>query len=368
MGGFFGLFDGVGYVTGSYTPPMTADLLVFTVDTKSFKFALNNLTATLAPTSSDDLSLGYAPGSIWLWRSNGAWVCIDHSFGAAVWVPIDASALADAALVPGASVDNAVPRFIGTSGKLLENTPVKINDQGGLEVLPGATCTGTDVAFRVNGGPFAQDFIKILGNGDVTFRNQFSGVWLRHDAGSGVVSVSDLYLGSIVASSYVYAPFFGDGTGYRSLKFNQTGIAAQIPVGIAADIGLSIEGAASQSAVLLKLRGTSSTTAGRNQVDLDTAWVDPTDATRKARFILSVWDTVARECIRLEASGSAAMLSFFGASAVVQPSGTGETTGFTAGSGTAVNDDSTFTGNIGSTAYRINDIVKALKQLGLLAQ
>ena len=52
---------------------------------------------------------------------------------------------------------------------------------------------------------------------------------------------------------------------------------------------------------------------------------------------------------------------------MVQPSGTGETTGFTAGSGTGVNDDSTFTGNVGSTAYRVNDIVKALKQLGLLA-
>ncbi len=58
---------------------------------------------------------------------------------------------------------------------------------------------------------------------------------------------------------------------------------------------------------------------------------------------------------------------FFGATPVAQPSGTGETTGFTANAGTAVNDASTFTGNVGSTAYRINDIVKALKNLGLLA-
>lgn len=60
-------------------------------------------------------------------------------------------------------------------------------------------------------------------------------------------------------------------------------------------------------------------------------------------------------------------LGLFGATPVVQPSGTGETTGFTAGAGTGVNDDSTFTGNVGSTAYRISDIVKALKNLGLLA-
>lgn len=61
-------------------------------------------------------------------------------------------------------------------------------------------------------------------------------------------------------------------------------------------------------------------------------------------------------------------LGFFNAAPVVQQSGTGETVGFTQNAGTAVNDSSTFTGNIGSTAYRINDIVKALKNLGLLAQ
>ena len=61
-------------------------------------------------------------------------------------------------------------------------------------------------------------------------------------------------------------------------------------------------------------------------------------------------------------------IGFFNTTPVVQPSGTGETTGFTAGAGTGVNDDSTFTGNVGATAYRINDIVKALKNLGLLAQ
>jgi hypothetical protein len=52
---------------------------------------------------------------------------------------------------------------------------------------------------------------------------------------------------------------------------------------------------------------------------------------------------------------------------VVQGSSTGETAGFTAGSGTAVKDDSTFTGNVGSTAYRISDIVKHLKNAKIIA-
>lgn len=60
-------------------------------------------------------------------------------------------------------------------------------------------------------------------------------------------------------------------------------------------------------------------------------------------------------------------LAFFGAAPVVQPATTGTTTGFTAGSGTPVLDDSTFTGATGSAAYTIGDVVLALKQAGLLA-
>ena len=60
-------------------------------------------------------------------------------------------------------------------------------------------------------------------------------------------------------------------------------------------------------------------------------------------------------------------LGFFNATPVLQQATTGTATGFTAGSGPAVNDDSTFTGGSGTKAYRISDIVLALKNLGLLA-
>ncbi len=71
--------------------------------------------------------------------------------------------------------------------------------------------------------------------------------------------------------------------------------------------------------------------------------------------------------IKLMSSGSD-KLGIYGATPVIQHSSTGETVGFTAGVGTAVNDDSTFTGNIGTTAYTISDIIKALKNIGLIAQ
>ena len=60
-------------------------------------------------------------------------------------------------------------------------------------------------------------------------------------------------------------------------------------------------------------------------------------------------------------------LGFFNKAPVAQQSTTGTTTGFTAGSGTASKDDSTYTGGSGTKAYTVGDIVLALKNLGLLA-
>ena len=60
-------------------------------------------------------------------------------------------------------------------------------------------------------------------------------------------------------------------------------------------------------------------------------------------------------------------LGFYNAAPVAQYSTVGTTTGFTAGSGSAVLADSTFTGDTGATAYTVGDVVRALKTIGLLA-
>jgi hypothetical protein len=66
-------------------------------------------------------------------------------------------------------------------------------------------------------------------------------------------------------------------------------------------------------------------------------------------------------------TGTNQKCSFHNAAPVVQHSTTGESVGFTAGAGTTVTHLSTFTGNVGSTAYTMADVVKCLKNKGLMA-
>lgn len=66
-------------------------------------------------------------------------------------------------------------------------------------------------------------------------------------------------------------------------------------------------------------------------------------------------------------TGATQKLATFGATPIAQPSSVGQTSGFTAGAGTAVLSDSTFTGGTGTKAYTIGDLVKHLKALGLIA-
>ncbi len=60
-------------------------------------------------------------------------------------------------------------------------------------------------------------------------------------------------------------------------------------------------------------------------------------------------------------------IGFFGNTPVIRPASTGEVNGVdTPAGGANLRHDSTFTGYLGDKAYTISDIVKALKQLGLL--
>jgi hypothetical protein len=59
----------------------------------------------------------------------------------------------------------------------------------------------------------------------------------------------------------------------------------------------------------------------RIAAEVATSWASATDAVRAARYTITVYDTAAREAFRAEASGTAALIGFFGVPAVAQQSG-----------------------------------------------
>lgn len=79
----------------------------------------------------------------------------------------------------------------------------------------------------------------------------------------------------------------------------------------------------------------SSTTDDTAAMQLNVTWVTATHASRAARAQIYAYDTAARECIRIEASGTAPMIGFLGTAAVVRQTvgaaapagGTGATAG-----------------------------------------
>lgn len=89
----------------------------------------------------------------------------------------------------------------------------------------------------------------------------------------------------------------------------------------AGQVGLYDANAGSNVSFFLQRK--SSTTNQRSMASLDAAAVDNTDATRKYRAVLNVYDTAAREVMRGEASGSAALVGFLGATAVARQTITG---------------------------------------------
>lgn len=67
------------------------------------------------------------------------------------------------------------------------------------------------------------------------------------------------------------------------------------------------------------LNGKSSTTAAQAMGLDQWLWVDATHASRKARRVFNVYDTAAREGLRIEASGTAPMIGFLGTAAQALP-------------------------------------------------
>ena len=122
----------------------------------------------------------------------------------------------------------------------------------------------------------------------------------------------------------------------------------------------------------------SSTTNDQSAASWGALWATATHASRKAQIVGSVYDTAAREWIRGEASGTAAMIGFLGAAAVVQQtSGADLTNNVTSGGTdntianftdltTYANDAATIRNDIYQLARKLKQVNDALRLYGLL--
>lgn len=116
---------------------------------------LNNFTAVVDPTATDDDSAGYAVGSVWVNTSSGdVYVLVDASTGAAVW-NVDG----------GASVGNIASETLtavsnGQTAFTLAIAPPDVNTTsiayGGLIHVPGTDYTVVGTALTWGGNPATQ--------------------------------------------------------------------------------------------------------------------------------------------------------------------------------------------------------------------
>ena len=91
----------------------------------------NNLTATTNPTVNDDASNGYSKLSSWIVNDTTIYECADPTIGAAVWKDISSAGGGGGTgdvVGPTSSTDNAVVRFDTTTGKLIQDSNVIIDD------------------------------------------------------------------------------------------------------------------------------------------------------------------------------------------------------------------------------------------------
>jgi hypothetical protein len=155
--------------------------------------------------------IGSTQGSI-LYRGASAWTALTpgtngqvlRSNGAAA-NPSWTSASAGDVVGPASATDNAIARFDGTTGKLVQNSAVTVSDSGGLGVAAGVTL-GVNVVTGNHTVLATDSTVVYTGAGTHTITLVSAGsntgrvLWLKNN-GTGAVTVDATGLGQLVPST-----------------------------------------------------------------------------------------------------------------------------------------------------------------------
>lgn len=181
-----------------------------------------NTAATAAPTTGDDDADGYSYGSIWVDNTNDrVYFCADATTGAAVWLPLPK--------VPTSATDNAVVRFDGTSGSVVQQASgVTIDDShnlttsatlnagagavGATGVSVGSTATGIYRPAASQLGLAANSEAVIVDNDSATpsLRPDADSTW---DLGETATRWKTAYVDDITLTNLINSQRVPDGAG-----------------------------------------------------------------------------------------------------------------------------------------------------------
>ena len=201
-----------------------------------------------------------------------------------------------------------------------------------------------------NGGIITNAYVFRANNPGLTAGNvgtigTLYGFYVNNQGASFVTNAYGIYIENVVnATSKNYAIYSAGGISYHAgySGFGQPTIPSvllhaedQTSTNNALLEVLRIGGRVSGTAVgaagfgpSITLYAESATNASyRQQAQIDAQWTVATDASRKARLTLSAFDTAAREGLRIEASGSEAIIGMYGVTGTVRASHIADPTG-----------------------------------------
>jgi hypothetical protein len=225
--------------------------------------------------------------------------------------------------------DNLSAAFLVHEGV---NEYIRVNTNNGSERLILGDGTRTWATFGVNTAIFGPTTGSSTFSFNVSDNNNAVGIARIGGGGTRWVQLSAIGAGAWI---------FGDNVLKPRMEFNITDNALSPWV--------VMDGAGADYHVIV-------TTNGSERQDFGNATTNP-----DTNFLGSGTVTING------AVSFATNVGFYTTTPVAQQATTGTTVGFTAGAGTAANDDSTYTGGTGASAYTVGDLVLALKNYGLLA-